>query len=288
MSNRHLARTLTLQTLFQWDFNGQTENVNDILAYNFKEFAIDFDDDGFSKELVGGVVKNKKEIDALITKFAPEWPLDQITTSDRNCLRIGIYELKFDKTIPPKVAINEAIELAKAYGGDSSGKFINGVLGSIFKEMEKAGEKPNMDEKIKEETSAGGVVYYKNSNEHKIVLILSAHNKWALPKGHKNENENEKDTALREVTEETGLSNLKVLDYLCESQVKIKQPKTITVLKTIKFYLIESVNDKIIVPKIDELKDVQWFSPSEAYKKTDYDNVRKALDKAYSILNIKI
>lgn len=288
MSNRHLARTLALQTLFQWDFNKQTENIDDILAYNFKEFAIDFDDDGFSKELTEGVIKNQAEIDALIIKFAPEWPLDQITTTDRNCLRIGIYELKFDKTIPPKVAINEAIELAKTYGGDSSGKFINGVLGSIFKEMEKAGEKPGMDEGVEKETSAGGVVYHKVGNDYKIVLILSAHDKWALPKGHMNETEKEKDAVLREVSEETGLINLKVLNYLCETEIKIKQPKTTTVLKTIKFYLVESTDDKIVIPKIDELKDVRWFSPAEAYKKTDYDNVREALSKAYKILNIKI
>jgi len=288
MSNRHLARTLSLQTLFQWDFNKQTENIDDILKYNFEEFAVDFDDDGFSKNLVKGVVKNIEEINKLITKFAPEWPLDQITTSDRNCLRIGIYELKFDQTIPPKVAINEAIELAKTYGGESSGKFINGVLGSIFKEMEAKGEKKNMDEAVKEETSIGGVVYCKNNDDYKIALIFSAHDKWALPKGHIRENENEKEAATREISEETGLTKLNVKDYLCETQVKIKKPKTTTVLKTIKFYLVESGDDKIIVPNIAELQDVKWFSPKEAYEKTDYDNVREALDKAYKILNIKI
>lgn len=288
MSNRHLARTLALQTLFQWDFNDQKENIAEVLDYNFKEFAIDFDDDGFSTKLVNGVIKNIKDINALITKFAPEWPLDQITTSDRNCLRIGIYELKYDKTIPPKVAINEAIELAKTYGGDSSGKFINGVLGSIFKEMEKSGEKTDMEEEIKRETSAGGVVYYQDGNDYKIALILSAHDKWALPKGHKKDGEEDSETVLREVSEETGLKDLSIKDYLCETEVKIKQPKTITVLKTIKFYLVKSASDKIVVPNIAELKDVQWFTPKEAYIKTDYDNVREALDKAYKILKIKI
>ncbi len=288
MSNRHLARTLALQTLFQWDFNNQKENIDDVLKYNFKEFAIDFDDDGFSKELVTGVVKNITAINKLIVKFAPEWPLDQITNSDRNCLRIGIYELKYDQTIPPKVAINEAIELAKTYGGESSGKFINGVLGSIFKEMELKGEKQDMDELIKKETSAGGVVYHKDGDEYKIALIFSAHDKWALPKGHKDNDEEDKDTVAREVSEETGLMNLTVRDYLSETEVKIKRPKETTVLKTIKFYLVESKDDKIVVPQIAELKDVKWFSPKEAYAKTDYDNVREALDKAYEILNIKI
>ena len=140
MSNRHLARTIALQTLYQWDFNGQPAgSLATMLAGNFHEFAPDFDDDGFSRHLVAGVEKNLPAIDADIVAHAPEWPLDQITNVDRNVLRIGIYEMKFDPEIPAKVAINEAIELAKAFGGESSGKFVNGVLGTIFKELEVAG-----------------------------------------------------------------------------------------------------------------------------------------------------
>jgi len=90
--------------------------------------------------LIDGILENVAVINQMIEKYAPEWPLEQITTVDRNALRIGIYELKFNNDIPPKVAINEAIELAKNFGGESSGKFINGVLGSIYKDMEKAGE----------------------------------------------------------------------------------------------------------------------------------------------------
>lgn len=135
MSNRHLARTIAVQTLYQWDFNGQKEDVDEILSHNKEEFAPEFDDGGFIKNLVTGVLEKRDEIDSFITKFAPEWPLDQITTVDRNILRIGTYELKFDENIPAKVAINEAIELAKTFGGESSGKFVNGVLGAIYKEM---------------------------------------------------------------------------------------------------------------------------------------------------------
>lgn len=144
MSNRHLARTIAVQTLYQWDFNNQTENVEKIMTQNKESFAPEFDDGGFIKHLLNGITENKKEIDGLITKFAPEWPLDQITIVDRNVLRLGVYELKFDETIPAKVAINEAIELAKTFGGESSGKFVNGVLGAIFKEVgEKEIDKKN-------------------------------------------------------------------------------------------------------------------------------------------------
>lgn len=137
MSNRHLARTIALQSLFEWDFNGQPADLLVPMATtNLNEFAPDFDDGGFTLDLVRGVEEYKERIDKLITTYAPEWPLDQITTVDRNSLRIGVYELLFNPDIPPKVAINEAIELGKAFGGTASGKFINGVLGSIFKDME--------------------------------------------------------------------------------------------------------------------------------------------------------
>ncbi|MBU2228858.1 transcription antitermination factor NusB [Patescibacteria group bacterium] len=140
MSNRHLARTIAMQSLYEWDFNEKEDDVVKVLQHNLKEFAPDFDDKGFSESIVNGVIENQGEIDQLITTYAPEWPLDQITVVDRNVLRIGIFELKFSPEIPPKVAINEAIELAKTFGGESSGKFVNGVLGTIFKKMEESEE----------------------------------------------------------------------------------------------------------------------------------------------------
>jgi transcription antitermination protein NusB len=147
MSNRHLARTIAVQTLYQWDFNDHKGKIEEILRYNREEFAPEFDDEGFVKHLIDEVLSKQKEIDDIITRFAPEWPLDQITTIDRNILRLGTYELKFDETIPAKVAINEAIELAKTFGGESSGKFINGVLGAVYKDI---GEK-DIDKKAKKE-----------------------------------------------------------------------------------------------------------------------------------------
>jgi N utilization substance protein B len=141
MSNRHLSRTIAMQTLYQWDFNGQKEaDLEGLLQYNSKEVAPGFNDEGFATHLVEGVIKNIKDIDEAIRKYATEWPLEQITIIDRNVLRLGIFELKFDPAIPSKVAINEAIEIAKTYGGESSGKFVNGVLGAIFKELAEKGK----------------------------------------------------------------------------------------------------------------------------------------------------
>lgn len=148
MSNRHLARTIALQTLYQWDFNNKhlDENLTECIQRNIKEFAPQFDDKGFIGNLVQGVIDAHQEIDGLITRYAPEWPIEQITMVDRNVLRIGIFEMKYDKDIPEKVAINEAIELAKTFGGESSGKFVNGVLGTIYKEMVGAQEIKNQAE----------------------------------------------------------------------------------------------------------------------------------------------
>jgi transcription antitermination protein NusB len=141
MSNRHLARTLAMQSLFLWDFHGKAEkNLKEITRGVFKNFAPEFDDQGFVENLISGVMTNLPEIDKHITKYATEWPLDQITIVDRNILRIGVYELVFNADIPAKVAINEAIEIAKTFGSESSGKFVNGVLGAIFRDMESKGE----------------------------------------------------------------------------------------------------------------------------------------------------
>jgi transcription antitermination protein NusB len=136
MANRHLARTVAMQSLFEWDFNDKQADLQAITKNNISQFASALDDTDFVFQLVNGITSHLPEIDALIAKTAPEWPLDQITLVDRNVLRLGIYELMFLKEVPPKVAINEAVELAKSFGGESSGKFLNGVLGTLYKEME--------------------------------------------------------------------------------------------------------------------------------------------------------
>ncbi len=138
MANRHLSRSVAMQSLFEWDFHGRTAPaLKPIIQHNIQEFAPGMDDASFIYDLAQGVSDHVTEIDELIRTMAPDWPLESITTVDRNILRIGIYELKFGNApdVPPKVAINEAIELAKSFGGASSGKFINGILGAIYKSM---------------------------------------------------------------------------------------------------------------------------------------------------------
>ena len=117
------------------------------LERNLQEFAPEFDDVPFVENTVNGILTHLDEVDALIAKYAPQWPIEQITLVDRNVLRIGVYELKFNPDIPARVSINEAIELAKTFGGESSGKFVNGVLGAIYRDATAKGEIKEVDKK---------------------------------------------------------------------------------------------------------------------------------------------
>jgi len=140
MASRHLSRSIAMQSLYEWDFSGKKpENLEKIVEKNIKEFGPGLEDKKFVWQLVNGVISKLSALNKIIEKAAPEWPIDQITIVDRNVLRIGLYELLYEnkEEVPPKVAINEAIELAKTFGGESSGKFINGVLGTVFKQIEK-------------------------------------------------------------------------------------------------------------------------------------------------------
>lgn len=137
MSSRHLSRSIAMQSLYEWDFSGKKVDLEKTVEKNLKEFGPGLEDPSFVWQLVTGTVEHLLSIDKIIETSAPEWPLDQISIVDRNVLRIGLYELIYgDKeAVPPKVAINEAIELGKSFGGESSGKFINGVLGTVYKNL---------------------------------------------------------------------------------------------------------------------------------------------------------
>lgn len=138
MATRHLVRSVVLQSLYEWDFSERKDDFVKVLERNLGEFAPGIDEPEFAWRIAKGLVEHLVEIDKIIEKAAPQWPLDQVPIIDRNILRIGLYELLFadKKEVPPKVAINEAIELAKNYGGENSSKFINGVLGTVFKQIE--------------------------------------------------------------------------------------------------------------------------------------------------------
>ena len=139
-SNRHLGRIIALQSLYECEFRTQCEDatvsIDDILARNIERYKDTVDDTAFIEKLVRGVIKNTDELDNILQPIAPEWPIDQIARVDRTILRMALYELKESgDVVPPKVAINEAVELAKAFGSDNSSKFVNGVLGTAYRAL---------------------------------------------------------------------------------------------------------------------------------------------------------
>lgn len=150
MATRQLARSVVLQSLYEWDFYNKKEDLPKVLERNLAEFAPGIDEPDFAWRIANGVIEHMDEIDKIITKAAPDWPLAQIAIIDRNALRIGLYELLYadPEEVPPKVAINEAIEIAKNYGGPNSGKFINGVLGTVYKQLQEAGKFPKEPPKL--------------------------------------------------------------------------------------------------------------------------------------------
>ncbi|MDB5161099.1 MAG: putative transcription termination factor [Candidatus Saccharibacteria bacterium] len=145
-SNRHLGRIVALQTLYEQDFRREVEdsglNLEEILTRNIERYQDTIDDKEFIIKLVNGIVSREAELDDMIRPVAPEWPIEQIARMDRVILHIGAYELAYDKSVPPKVVINEAVELAKAFGGENSSKFINGVLGTLLRNQEAEAPKP--------------------------------------------------------------------------------------------------------------------------------------------------
>ena len=144
MAARQLGRAVALQSLYEWDFYDRSEDIKKIVERNLEEFAPGFAEKDFVMSLVEGVKEKSAELDLVIAKSAPEWPVNQLPVVDRNVLRLGLYELLFAdrKEVPPRVAINEAIELAKTYGGQNSGKFVNGVLGTIYREIGEPDQSP--------------------------------------------------------------------------------------------------------------------------------------------------
>ena len=155
MASRHLARSIAMQTLYEWDFrHGHEEELAAIIKKNIEEFGPGLEETAFVEQLTKGALTHLPEIDAIIEKAAPEWPINQIAAVDRSILRIGLYELLYENRdeVPPKVAINEAIELAKSFGGESSGRFVNGVLGTVYRELGEPGkDHPTRHEKTKSE-----------------------------------------------------------------------------------------------------------------------------------------
>ncbi len=296
MANRHLSRSIVLQTLFEWDFAVSTNKTDEMLTRNIEEFGPGLDDGKFMSELFLGIVKKKAIIDEIIEKAAPDWPIDKISIIDRNILRVGLYELLFGdrEQVPPKVAINEAIELAKSFGGENSGKFINGVLGGVYKEIGEPGKDEVSKKKNKNfetdpakfpiEKKAGAVVYAQNEGQIYFAFVHDVFGYWTLSKGSIEEGENEEEGAIREIKEEMGL-NIKIKELLGRNEYIANHPEKGKIRKQVVFFLAESKYTDIILEKgTGGLDDARWFPINEIASLKIYDNMISLLTKAIEIL----
>ena len=292
MANRHLARSTVLQTLFEWDFgNKKDEDTKEILGRNVAEFAPGMGDFTFVENLLKSVLGKKKDLDTIIEKAAPDWPLDKISTVDRNILRIGLYELLFaDRNeVPAKVAINEAIELAKTYGGENSGKFVNGVLGSVYKEIGEPGKdgvskKEKRDPKtMPVEKLAGALVYAKNKDTVYVALVHDIFGHWTLSKGHINEGEDEAVGTARVVKEEINI-DLTPKECIGRNEYIASHPEKGKIRKQVVYFLAEAKFEDLRLAKSGGLDDAQWFKLSDILDLNFYNDILPIVTKGINIL----
>lgn len=295
MSTRHIARTLALQTLFELDMKGELatpiDSVEPIIIRNRDESGEGVKDISFTKELVKSVLSRRITIDDIIVRAAPDWPLEKIGMVDRNILRIGLVELLFgDRAqVPPKVAIDEAIELAKTFGGETSGRFVNGVLGAIYKEIGEPEKEQTTKTKSdhlngsKRELLAGGVVCANHENKIYVGLVHDVFGYWTLPKGHIKGDEVEKEGVVRELKKEIGVS-VKVFEKLGENEYIANKPTEGKVVKHVNYYMVTTEYTPLVLEKKGGLDDAKWFESKEVKELRIYDDIRPLIDKAIELM----
>ncbi len=290
--NRHLARGITLQILFELDINDNLninrEDLKKIIDRETDEFA-GVSDDGFIFDLLTNIQERISTLDDIISRAAPEWPIEKINIMDKNILRIGLAELLFHtEKVPPKVAIDEAIELAKNYSSATSHKFVNGVLGTIYKEMGEPRKEEKSKKKIDLETInlAGGLVYSIYEGKIFLAFVLDIFNRWTLSKGKLLEGEDIRVGAIREIKEEIGvtvvikdklqentyIANAKKKEELTEEELKKPLEK---IKKHVYYFLAESEYQPL---KLEEnntgLLEAKWFSLDQVDDLNIYDDIK--------------
>jgi N utilization substance protein B len=304
MANRHLARSVVLQTLFEWDTTAADPSaVPEMLGRNVDEFGGEDTDKAFMEELIKGVLAKREDLDLVITKAAPDWPLEKIAPVDRNILRIGLFELLFaDRTqVPAKVAINEAIELAKVFGGDSSGRFVNGVLGAVYKEL---GE-PGKDEQGKKDKArvryedlplqqlGGAIVYAEHEGQYYLALVHDVFGRWTLSKGKIGDapeiaNETVEEGTIREIKEEIGI-DIVIEEKIGENEYVASHPERGKLRKHVTYFLARGPFEPLHLEEgKGGLDDAKWFRLPDILDLNFYDDmlpivtaaVQKLLDKA--------
>ncbi len=265
-----------------------------MLGRNVAEFGGDDVDHPFMDGLLSGVLAKQEDLDLVIAKAAPDWPIDRIAPIDRNILRLGLYELLFaDRAqVPAKVAINEAIELAKTFGGDSSGRFVNGVLGAVYKELGEPGKEEQGKKKIKREAlpvekMAGAIAYTKHEGQYYLALVHDVFGHWTLSKGHIDKDASTEAGVARILKEELGL-DAKVESQIGENEYVASHPEKGRISKHVWFFLARCEFEPLVLKKSGGLDDAKWFRLQDIIDLNFYDDmlpivtmaVQKLLDHA--------
>lgn len=288
--NRHLARGIALQILFELDVNNNLnidrESLETMIHKQTDEFAGE-GDDGFIFDLLTTIQERVSTIDDIISRAAPEWPLDKINVMDKNILRLGLTELLFNSDkVPPKVAIDESIELAKNYSSGTSHKFINGVLGTVYKEMGEPRKEETGQKKTNLETLnlAGGLVYSVFEGKIFVAFVKDIFKHWTLPKGKLLGEEDLRVGAVRKIKEEIGI-NVVIKDKLKENtyianaknkeEIEEDDKKIEKVKKRVHYFLAEGKYEPL---KLEEentgLVEAKWFALDQIADLNIYDDMK--------------
>jgi transcription antitermination protein NusB len=287
-----------MQTLFEWDANNYPDvDSRELVERNAEEFAPGLDDKVFVTNLVEGIVKNRTKLDEIIEKAAPDWPIHQIAVVDRNILRLGLYELLFGNSqeVPARVAINESIELAKTFGGENSGRFVNGVLGAVYREMGEPGKddepkKRNKNvpyEQMPIEKLGGAVVYCHDEGKIYLALVHDIFGYWTLSKGHIDAGEEVPVGTAREIKEELGL-DAKIEKEIAQNEYIASDPEKGKLRKQVTYFLAETKGKEGL--KLGDgksgLTDARWFEATEITDLKMYDDIVPIIAKALKTLKV--
>ena len=294
MANRHLSRSIVLQALFEWDLNAvDKKDVIDILDRNIEEFAQNKTDKPFMEKLLNGVLGKQPELDLVIGKAAPEWPIERISPVDRNILRLGLFELLFSERseVPAKVAINEAIELAKQFGGENSSRFVNGVLGAVYKEIGEPGKEEQSKRKKKEvpfdqmpiERLSGAVVYAEENGEMYFALVHDIFGHWTLSKSKVADEETVEQGAVRALRDEIGLP-VEIEAELGNNEYIATQPEKGKVRKQVHYFLAKAPYQELVLAKKGGLDDARWFRVADILELNFYEDILPIVTKAITML----
>jgi N utilization substance protein B len=280
--------------MFEWDLNAiDRKAIIDVLDRNIEEFAPNKTDRPFMEKLLEGVLGKQGELDLVIEKAAPEWPIDRISPVDRNILRLGLFELLFAdrKEVPAKVAINEAIELAKQFGGENSSRFVNGVLGAVYKEIgepgkEEIGKKKKKDIPFHEmpvERLAGAVVYAEEGGMMYLALVHDIFGHWTLSKGKVDESESLEAGAIRALKAELGLE-VTIEAELGMNEYVASHPEKGKVRKQVHYFLASSPYSEIVLEQKGGLDDGRWFKVADILDLNFYEDILPIVTKAVTML----